>query len=179
MSKTVKKMLIGEIRDRIGETRDLLVVDSSKLDALTANRFRLALREKQISLLTVKNTLARRALNDAGVTALDPVLDGPSTIIWGGEDIVALSKEIARWAKELEPLSIKGGAVEGTTLNAADVDQLSKSPSREELIGQIVGLILSPGAQLAGALLGPGGYLAGQIKELAEKEGGEPEPAAA
>ena len=174
MSKTVKKMLIGEIRDRIGETRDLLVVDSSKLDALTANRFRLALREKQISLLTVKNTLARRALNDAGVTALDPVLDGPSTIIWGGEDIVALSKEIARWAKELEPLQIKGGAVEGTTLNAADVDQLSKSPSREELIGQIAGLILSPGAQLAGALLGPGGYLAGQIKELAEKENAEP-----
>lgn len=179
MSKTVKKMLIGEIRERIGDARDLLVVDSSKLDALTANRFRLALREKQISLLTVKNTLARRALNDAGVTALDPVLDGPSTIIWGGEDIVALSKEIARWAKELEPLSIKGGAVEGTTLDAAGIDQLSKSPSREELIGQIVGLILSPGAQLAGALLGPGGYLAGQIKELAEKEGGESEPAAA
>jgi large subunit ribosomal protein L10 len=174
MSKTVKKMLIGEIRDRIGETRDLLVVDSSKLDALTANRFRLALREKQISLLTVKNTLARRALNDAGVTALDPVLDGPSTIVWGGEDIVALSKEIARWAKELEPLSIKGGAVEGTTLDAADVDRLSKSPSREELIGQIAGLILSPGAQLAGALLGPGGYLVGQFKELAERENAEP-----
>ena len=174
MSKTVKKMLIGVIRERIGDVRDLLVVDSSKLDALTANRFRLALREKQISLLTVKNTLARRALNDSGVTALDPVLDGPSTIIWGGEDIVALSKEIARWAKELEPLQIKGGAVEGTTLDAAGIDRLSKSPSREELIGQIAGLILSPGAQLAGALLGPGGYLAGQIKELADKESAEP-----
>ncbi|HUG94389.1 MAG TPA: 50S ribosomal protein L10 [Planctomycetaceae bacterium] len=174
MSKPVKNMLIDDVRRRIGDVRDLLVIDSSRLDALSANRFRLALREKQISLLTVKNTLARRALNDAGVTALDPVLEGPSTIVWGGEDIVALSKEIARWAKELEPLQIKGGAVEGTTLDAAGVEQLSRSPSREELIGQIAGLILSPGAQLAGALLGPGGYLAGQLKALADKEVAEP-----
>ena len=179
MSKTVKNMLIGEIRERLGDTRDLLVIDSSRLDALTANRFRLALREKQISLLTVKNTLARQALHHSGVTALDPILEGASTLVWGGEDIVALSKEIARWAKELEPLQIKGGAVEGTTLTAAGIEQLSKSPSREELIGQVVGLILSPGAQLAGALLGPGGYLAGQLKAMADKEDNAPEPAAA
>ena len=136
MSKTVKNMLIGEIRERLGDTRDLLVVDSSRLDALTSNRFRLALREKQISLLTVKNTLARQALHQSGVTALDPILDGSSTLVWGGEDIVALSKEITRWAKELEPLQIRGGAVEGTTLTAQGIEQLSKSPSREELIGR-------------------------------------------
>ena len=179
MSKTVKNMLIGEIRERLGDTRDLLVIDSSRLDALTSNRFRLALREKQISLLTVKNTLARQALHHSGITALDPILEGASTLVWGGEDIVALSKEITRWAKELEPLQIRGGAVEGTTLTAEGIEQLSKSPSREELIGQVVGLILSPGAQLAGALLGPGGYLAGQFKAMADKEDNAPEPAAA
>ncbi|MBW3542216.1 MAG: 50S ribosomal protein L10 [Planctomycetes bacterium] len=177
MSKAVKNMLVAEIRDRIGETRDMLVVDSSRLDAISSNRFRLAMQERQITLLTVKNTLARLALKEAGVRGLDPILEGPSTLVWGSEDIVALSREISKWAKDLAPLEVKGGSVEGTTLNAAAVEDLSKSPSREELIGQIVGLMLSPGARLAAAMLGPGGKLSGQLKALADKEEGEPAPA--
>jgi large subunit ribosomal protein L10 len=137
------------------------------------NKWRLALQSKKITALTVRNTLARRALNQAGVTALDPILTGPSTLIWGSEDVVALTKEITKWAKELKPLEIKGGTVEGTTLNAKDVESLSKSPSREELIGQIVGQILSPGANLAAALLGPGSTFASQLKTITEPaEGG-------
>lgn len=176
MSKFVKNMLIDEITERVGQNKDMLVVDCSKLDALTANKWRLALQTKKITALTVRNTLARQALNKAGVTALDPILTGPSTLIWGSEDVVALSKEITRWAKELKPLEIKGGTVEGTTLNAKDVESLSKSPSREELIGQIMGQILSPGANLAAALLGPGSTLASQLKTIteAEESGGEP-----
>lgn len=170
MSKTVKNMLIEDVQERIGEVRDLLVIDSSKLDAVATNKFRLALREKNITALTVRNSLARRALGNLGLDALAPVLEGPSTLVWGGEDIVALSREIAKWAKELEPLEIKGGTVEGTTLDAAAVDSLSKSPGRLELIAQIAGLILSPGAQLAGALLGPGGTLSGQFNAMGEKE---------
>ena len=85
---------------------------------------------------------------------------------------MALSKEMAKWAKEIEPLKIKGGTTEGTALSKETVDALSKSPGRRELIAQIVGLMLSPGAQLAGALLGPGGKLASQVKKIAEQEEG-------
>ena len=169
MSKRVKEMVIAEIRGRIGKTAELLVVDSSRLDAITTNKWRLALRQSDITVLTVKNSLAKKALGEAGITGLDPYLEGSSTLVWGGEDIVALSREIARWAREIKQLEIKGGTAEGTSLNAADVDALSKSPSREELIGQIAGLALSPGARLCGALLGPGGKLAGQIETIAEK----------
>jgi len=170
MSKPIKEMLIADIQSRLGDVRDMLVIDVSRLDAVSTNRFRLALREKNISALSVRNSLARRALNEVGVSALDSCLCGSSTLIWGGEDVVALSKEIAKWARELEPIEIRGGAVEGTSLDAAAVDALSKSPSREELIGQIAGMALSPGSQLAAALLGPGGQLAGQIKSIADTE---------
>ncbi|GIS57804.1 MAG: hypothetical protein CM1200mP2_00290 [Planctomycetaceae bacterium] len=61
--------------------------------------------------------------------------------------------------------------LEGTTLSKGDVEELSKSPSREELIGQIAGLLLAPGANLAAALLGPGGKLAGQVEAIADGEG--------
>lgn len=170
MSKRIKGMVVAEIKSRIGDCREMLVVDSSRLDAISTNRWRLALQESQITVLSVKNTLAKRALHDAGVTQLDPYLTGSSTLVWGGEDIVALSKEITKWAKEFSELEIKGGTVEGSSLDAAAVDSLSKSPSREELIGQIAGLVLSPGAQLAAALLGPGGQLVGQLKTIGEAD---------
>lgn len=170
MSKLIKGMIVSELRDRIGGVQELLVVDPSKLDAITTNRMRLSLREKDISLLSVKNSLARVALNEMGISALDSVLAGPSALVWGSEDVVALSKEISKWAKEIEGFEIKGGTVEGTTLSAEEVDSLSKSPGRMELIGQIAGLALSPGARLSAALLGPGGKLAGQVKSKADAD---------
>jgi large subunit ribosomal protein L10 len=180
MSKAVKQMIIDDIRQKLGDCRDVLVVNSSKLDAVTDNRFRLTLRSKGIHLLQVKNTLAQRALREAGASTMDSVLTGPSTLIWGGDDVAALSKEIAKWARQLDKLEIKGGSVEGQVLDAKGVDELSKSPGRLELIGQIAGLLLSPGARLAGALLGPGGRISGQLKAMSDKEeDGAPAPEAA
>lgn len=170
MSKHVKELIIDDLQDRIGDCSELLVINSSRLDALSDNRFRLALREKNINILTVKNSLVKKALSSAGITALDPILEGPSSLVWGGEDIVSLSKEITKWTKELRGIEIKGGTLEGATLTADDVDDLSKSPSREELIGRVVMLALSPGSQLVSALLGPGGTVSGQVKAIAEKE---------
>ena len=171
---------MSDMLGRLGETRDMLVINASKMDGVAANRMRLALRAKDITLLTVRNSLAKRVLKSVGVTALDACLEGPSTLVWGAEDIVALSKEIAKWAKEFDKLEIKGGALEGSALSAKDVDSLSKSPSREELIGRIVSQILGPGSQLVAALLGPGAKLASQIEKLSEKgEGGGDEAAAA
>ncbi len=170
MSKFVKEMIISEIESRIGETRDFVVIDSAKMDAITDNDFRLKLHEKGIATLTVKNSLARRAFANAGVEGMEETLQGPSTLVWGGEDIVALSKEMSKWAADIENLAIKGGSTEGTSLTSDDVEKLSKSPGRMELIGQIASSILGPGAQLAGALLGPAGVIAGQIKTISEGE---------
>ena len=168
MSKYVKGMLIDAVADRLGDATNMLVVDVSTVDAITVNEWRLALAKKEIHALTVKNTLARRALERKGVSGLDGILEGPSTLVFGGADIVALSKEITNWAKEIDQLSIKGGTVEGQSLDEAGVVSLSKSASREELIATIVGQILAPGANLAAALLGPGATLASQLKSIAD-----------
>jgi large subunit ribosomal protein L10 len=171
MSRQIKDMLIADIQSRVGDARDLLVVDCSKLDAVSANKWRLGLKESNISALTVKNSIAKNALARIGVEGLDEVLAGPSTLLWGGEDVVALSRQIANWAKQLKNLQIKGGTVEGTGIDAAGVDALSKSPGRAELIAEIAGLLTAPGRQLAGAMQGPGGILAGQIKKISEEDG--------
>ncbi|MBX3444064.1 MAG: 50S ribosomal protein L10 [Planctomyces sp.] len=170
MSKAVKGMMIAEIRQHLGETRDLLVLNTSKLDGVRDNTMRLALQKKGIRFLQVKNSLARRALAETSSVSLDHCLDGPSTLVWGGEDVVGLSKEIAQWVKKFNKLEVKGGTVDGQAIDAAGFDSLSKSPGRLELLSQISGLILSPGARLSAALLGPGGKVSGQVKTLADKE---------
>jgi large subunit ribosomal protein L10 len=170
MSKAVKGLMMNEIRQQLGESRDMLVLNTSKLDGVTDNKFRLALQKKGIQILQVKNSLARRALADSGVTTLDHALTGPSTLVWGGEDIVALSKELATWAKQIKELEVKGGTADGQAIDAQGFESLSKSPGRAELLSQISGLLLSPGARLSSQLLGAGGKVAGQIKTLADKE---------
>lgn len=171
MGRQIKDMVISDIQSRIGDAKDFLVVDCSKMDAITANRWRLALRKEKISALTVKNSVALNALNRKGVTGLDKVLAGPSTLLWGSDDVVSLSKAVTKWAKEITQLEIKGGTVEGEALNAAAVESLSKSAGRLETIGELAGLMLAPARQLAGCLQGPAGTLAGQFKTLSEKEG--------
>ena len=170
MGREVKDMVIADIQSRIGDVKDFIVVDCSKVDAITANRWRLALRKERMSALTVKNSVANNALKRKGVSGLSKVLSGPSTLIWGGDDIVALSRSVAKWAKEIKNFEIKGGTVEGESLDAAAVDALSKSAGRLETIGEIAGLMLAPGRQLAGCLQGPSGRLAGQLKTLSEEK---------
>ena len=170
MGREVKDILIADIQSRIGDVKDFIVVDCSKVDAITANRWRLALRKQQMSALTVKNSVANNALKRKGIDGLSSVLSGPSTLVWGGDDIVALSRSVAKWAKEIKNFEIKGGTVEGESLDAAAVDALSKSAGRLETIGEIAGLMLAPGRQLAGCLQGPGGRLAGQLKTLSEEK---------
>jgi len=178
MSKRIKDMLSEALKLRVGEHRDFLVVDNSKLDGVTINNLRLKLHKNNIRMLWVKNSLARKMLGEMGLKGLESCLAGPSTLVFGGPDIVALSKEITKWAKDIDALQIKGGVVEGSPVNAEEVEALSKSPSREELLGRVVTLMLSPGARLAAALLGSGGTVVGQIKSIADKEP-EAEPAAA
>lgn len=170
MSRFIKDHIITELEDRLRDRGEVLVVDMSKLTGTDANRLRVALGQNDIETLGVKNSLARLACSRVGLEALNPVLEGPSTLVWGGEDVVALSKQITTWAKELDELEIKGAAVEGLTLDAAGVDRLSKSPGRPELLAMIAGLILSPGGNIAGALLGPGGTIAGQVKSHSERD---------
>lgn len=172
MSKQLKAMVLNDIRQRVGGAKDFVVLDVSKLDGHTANKLRLDLRKQEIRMFGVKNTLAVKAFADSGFKGnLDNLFKGPSTVVIGGRDIVQLTKEIFKQTKGLKALEVKGGVVEGTTVTGEQVDAISKGPTREELVGKIVMLMLSPGAALAGALLGPGGTVCGAVKSIAEKEG--------
>ena len=120
----------------------------------------------------VKNSLAARATrrHAAGAAVRGPQRHG--AVCWGGEDIVSLAKEITKLAKDdkYKPFEARGGVMDGERLTAAQVEQVSKWPSRSEQLSILMGQILSPGAMLASQLNSVGGALASQIEQQAESE---------
>jgi ribosomal protein L10 len=127
--------------------------------------------------MVVKNSLARRATEGTSLAAAFEGSHGTLAMVWGGTDIVAVAKEVTRMAgeKQWAPFGAKGGVMGGAALTAAEVEEVSKWPSREEQLSLLVGQILGPGARLSSQLLGAGGALASQIKQHSEREeaGGE------
>ncbi|MCA9230004.1 MAG: 50S ribosomal protein L10 [Planctomycetales bacterium] len=171
MSKYLKNLITDELRSRLDGVSDALVVDVIGMEANANVALRRSLREKNIKLMVVKNSLAGRATEG---TALAPAFEGSSgtsAVLWGGEDVVSLAKEVMRLAKEkeFEPFAPKGGVMDGAKLSKEDVAAVSKWPSRGEQLSLLVGQILSPGANLSAQLLGPGAKLASQIKQKADE----------
>jgi len=172
MSKFVKDLLTDHLRQRLENVNDLLLVDLVGLDANRNGALRKALRTKNISVMVVKNSLARRATEG---TSLAPAFEGSQgtlALVWGGTDIVALAKEVMRLAgdKQYAPFAPKGGVMGGAPLTADDVKGVSKWPSREEQLSLLLGQVLSPGAKLASQLMSAGGAVASQIKQRGDAE---------
>ncbi len=173
MSKYVKELMMDQLRTDLDGSRSLLIVDLKDLDATAENILRRDLRKKSIRLRVLKNTLARRIFAEMGMDGLGRYLEGPSAVAWGGEGIAELAKEISKQVKNLKKPVIKGGAVDGIIVGPDQVEDITKLPSREVLIGQVLGLLLSP-AQQAMALIGsPASTLVGQLEALVKRAGEE------
>lgn len=114
----------------------------------------------------VKNTLARRAAQDSGREEILQYLEGPTGIFWITGDPAAAAKTLTAFAKEVNGLlAIKGGVLSGTALSAAQVDALTRLPSREQLLAQLAGGIAAPLFALGG-LAQPLQKLGGGLNEL-------------
>lgn len=174
MSKFVKDLLTKDLAGRIDGVSDCLVVNVIGMESEDTVRLRRRLRDKDIHMMVVKNSLARRATVD---TPLAPAFDGvsgPAAIVWGAEDFVSLAKEVAeldRNEEEFEKFEARGGVMDGEQLTKERVHEISKWPSRAEQLSLLVGQILGPGSQLVAQLKGPGGALASQVNEAGEKNG--------
>lgn len=175
MSKYLKNLIADELKKRLEGVSDAVLVNVIGMDANANNRLRLDLREKNIELLVVKNSLAQRATEGTELAPAFADIDGTAAVMWGGEDIVALCREAVRVAgeKHFAPFAPRGGVMDGAPLSADDVIDVSKWPTREEQLSKLSGQILGPGASLVAALLGPGRSLASQIKSKSEGEEGE------
>lgn len=172
MSKFVKDLLTKEVSSRLDGVEDCVLANVVGLDANSTVALRKRLREKDIQLLVVKNSLARRATEGTSLAPAFEGLSGTAAVVWGAEDFVSLVKEVVDLDKdeEYEQFKARGGCMDGEQLTAERVTEISKWPSRSEQLSLLVGQILGPGGQLAAQLTGPGSQLASQVKQIADKE---------
>ena len=172
MSKFVKELVSKDLHNRLEGVEDALLVNVIGLDANKSMVPRRQLREKNIRLLVVKNSMVRRATEGTPLAPMMEGMEGQLAVMWGSDDVISLAKEAARLEVDqgFEAFEARGGVMEGEQLTSERVREISKWPSREEQLSMLVGQILGPGRQLAGALNGPGGALASQIKQKSEEE---------
>lgn len=170
MSKYVKDLVTKDLAQRLSGVEDALLVNVVGLDANKTVQLRKRLREKQMNLMVVKNNLARRACEGTPLAAAFDGAVGTLAMLWGGEDVISLAKEVIdiQRSGEFEPFEPRGGVMDGEHLSAEMVKDISKWPNREGQLSLLLGQILSPGAQLSSQLLAPGGALASQIEKKAE-----------
>ena len=170
MSKGVKELLVGELTKRLEGVKELVVVSTKGMSAQETVRFRSALRQKKARALMVKNAMCARAFEALGLAYAQRLLDGPTTLVFGGEGLAEITKLLMAQGKVFKKLEVRGAASEGQLLSAKDVEAMSKLPGRAELVGRIIGGLLSPTRSVIGALMAPAQQVASQIGKLADKE---------
>lgn len=172
MSKLLKDMTVAEYSRRLKGVSDALLVNVIGMDSLSTYNLRKELRGKNLHLLVVKSSLARRATEGTGLAKAFEGGEGSVAVVWGGEDFVSLAKEMVELYKkpEYEKCRSRGGVMDGENLSPEKVTEVSKWPNRTQQISLLVGQILAPGANLLSQLNAPGGLLMSQVKKKSEGE---------
>ena len=167
MSKPVKDMLTQYLQRRYDGVDSACVVDLSGLGVQATQSIRSVLREANGRMEVVKNSLARRAFVDTPLEPLGQVLSGPSALVVG-ESPIELARKLAELAKRHDKLTLKEAILNGDR-DLMTVVELSGMKTRQELLGDVAGLIGGPGRLVAGAIGSPQARIAGCLKALADK----------
>ena len=157
----VKQPIVDKIAEEIKDAQSVVLVDYRGLTVAQDTELRKQLREAGVVYKVYKNTMMKRAFEGTEFAALDDCLEGPSAIAISKDDATAPARILAKYAKQFPALELIAGVVEGNYNDQAGIQALSTIPSREELLGKLLGSIQSPITNFARVL-----------NQIAEQNGG-------
>jgi large subunit ribosomal protein L10 len=183
MDKKQKERVVADLTERLRSTETLIVADYRGLTMQQVDNLRSELLKHGARFQVVKNTLTRRAAEDAGAEHLLALLEGPTAIAFvdADGDPVAVAKALSDTARETKVLALRGGTLSGRSMSGEDVEELAKLPAPEVVKSQLVGVIVAPLTQLASLVAAPLRDLVGLIDaRIAQlEEGGDTSGSAA
>ena len=156
----LKQPIVQEISENIKDAQSVVVVNYLGLTVAEDTELRKQLREAGVVYKVYKNTMIRFAAKGTEFEALEPHLEGPTALAVSKEDATAPARVLAEFAKKADKLELKGGVVEGTYYDAAGIGVIASIPSRDVLLGRLLGSMQSPITNLARVL-----------NQIAEKNG--------
>ena len=162
--------MLSNIKADLEGVSAMWVVDYRGLTVKEIQELRRSIREAGATMKVYKNTLVNIALKENDLPTLDDMLKGPNAFVFAGEDIAAAAKAVKNFAKDNDKLEIKGGLLEGAEVNAAEVEAIASLPSREQLFGQIAGLINGFARRIAVSINEMPSGLARVVNQVAEQK---------
>lgn len=149
MAKELKQLIVDELTQRYRGLDRCVVVNFSGVSSEASVAIRNRLREQQIDLMVVKNSLMARALKNVGLESMVGLLDGPCAVASGGEDVIQLAKVVSELADANRQMAIRGGYGDGQVLASEDVRRFTTIPGRPVLIASLLSAMQSPVRGLA------------------------------
>ncbi len=154
MPRPEKVAQVEELKERFTRARALVLLDYRGLPGPELTELRRFLRKQGVELRVVKNTLARKAAEEVGLTQLGPVLKGPNALIFGEGDPALPFRMARECVKRYPTLQVKAGVFEGQAVSGPEVEWYANLPTREELLARLAGALAGPMRGLAFALAG-------------------------
>lgn len=152
LNKNQKIQLVKELSQKTSEAKSVLIMGFKGTKNTDLQALRRKLKENQIEMRVVKNTLLRRVMENAGYKLSGENLDVPLSIIFGLEDEIAPAKIVSDASKEAETIVPISGIFEGRVVDAGYIAELAKLPSRDELYAKLAATIKGPIARMHNAL---------------------------
>lgn len=176
-----KEQAVAEVADKLQRAQSVIVVDYRGLTVDEVTKLRTEFRNAGVEYRVIKNNMLRRAADSLDLEGVNDMFLGPTAVAFGYEDPVAPAKILYKFRKDTDKTTIKGGVLDGKAIDEAEVVNLSKLPSKEELLAKMLGSLNAPITKFALALSAVPKGLAvalGQVVEQKES-GAEPAPAEA
>ena len=147
-----KAALVEEVTEKFKAAASVVIVDYRGLTVDEVTRLRKQLRDANVEMKVIKNSILSRAAQAAGLEGLDEVFTGPTAVAFSNDDVVAPAKIIDEFAKDAKALEIKGGIIEGKVSTLEEIIALAKLPNREGLLSMLLSVLQAPVRNVAYAV---------------------------
>ncbi|MGN1096066.1 MAG: 50S ribosomal protein L10 [Eubacteriales bacterium] len=138
-----KQQIVNELSEKLKNAQACVIVNYAGITVENDTALRKELSAAGVKYSVIKNTLVKRACENTGFGGLTNVLEGMTAVATSENDPVAAAKILSKYAEKIDTFEIKAGFVDGKILDKDGVDQLAKLPSKEVLIGKVLGSLQS------------------------------------
>lgn len=150
--KEDKKQIVADLKEKFEKAVSIVVVDYTGVNAKQTTNLRKQFRENGVEYVVSKNTLLKRAANEAGISGLDDSFAGVTAVAFCYDDAVKAASIVSKFVSNEKIMTIKSGLLEGEVLDVAKIEKLGSLPSKDVLLAQVASCFLAPLRNVAYAL---------------------------
>ncbi len=172
-SKSKKSEVLEKVKTILDNNKNVVLTEYRGMNVQEMTEFRAALRKAGVQLKVLKNTLSKRLFKDVGMEEMNGQMEGPVAVGFLSDDVAASAKVLLDFAKKNEFLKIKAGYIDGKVVSMDQVKAIASLPSREVLLGMVLGTLQAPVKSLMTVMRGTTQnlvYALNALKEKKEKE---------